>query len=480
MIRFGDFRPDSSRFDPNYLDYMRNAQPVADGWAPFPSFTTYSQALPEAPVSSAMARKVDGSYVIYAGTRTNLYKLDPSDKSWTSVGSGFTLSDGETWSFLQFGTKLLAANRNQNVQVVDLETGTNFADLAGSPPKGRSLFTIGANVFIGGLLNAPDSVQWSGTENAEVWGDVDKGADIQQFPDRGWVLSGFSNEQGAVILQKGGARFASWNPGQMYNFTFRPVSEIGVVGANAAAQVGSAVFFLSDRGFYSIIGGQTQAIGAEKVDRWFTQTANLDKLDEVQAVSDPLNKVVYWAFASSGYSGEGFNRVLGYDWQLQRWFVLEISMLLLTSAATPGHTLESLDEISSSLDDLSASLDSPAWTGGKPVLAGFNSDYELCFAHGSNLDAMFETSDIQFNQNSRSKIISADVLTDCDSVTLEVGSKDKKSSNVSYALPVNREADGRFALRSDALMHKFRVNLSGDWEAVHGIDDIEAVRTGKR
>lgn len=480
MIRLGDFRPDSSRFDPSYLDYMRNAQPVADGWAPFPGFVTYSQALPEAPVSAAMARKVDGSYVIYAGTKVGLYKLNPADKSWTSVGSGFTLSEGETWSFLQFGTKLLAANRNHNVQVVDLETGTNFADLDGSPPRGRSLFTIGANVFLGGLLNAPESVQWSGTENATVWDDPDKGADKQQFPDRGWVMSGFSNEEGAIILQKSGARFASWNPGQMYNFTFRPVSKIGVVGPNAAAQVGSAVFFLSDRGFYSIIGGQTQAIGAEKVDRWFIETANLDKLDEVQAVSDPLNKVVYWAFASSGYTGAGYDRVLGYDWQLQRWFLLEIDMLLLTSAATPGHTLESLDEISSSLDALSASLDSPAWTGGKPVLAGFNSDFELCFAHGADMDAMFETADIQLNPNWRSLITSADVLTDCEAVTLEVGAKDRKYGAVEYAAPLEREADGRFAPRTDALMHKFRVNLSGSWKAVHGIDDIEAVRTGKR
>nr|WP_321980142.1 hypothetical protein [uncultured Cohaesibacter sp.] len=483
MIPFGEYSPDSSPFNGKVLPYMRNAQPVADGWAPFPSFEPFSEPLPEKPCGSFLARREDGGYVVYAGGLTGLYRLDPATRDWISVGSGYTLSDGMTWAFAQWGQTVVAGNRNTNIQQIDLASYGNATELTAI--KARSLFVIGANLFAGGHIDLPDGVQWSADEDISSWPIATNGGDYQEFPDGGWVLQGFSGQQGAYILQKNAIRTVSWNPGGTYNFTFSKVAEIGIVGPNAGITVNQTTYFLAQDGFYAVSydaekGLLTPPIGAEKVNRAFMAEVDLDSLDEVQAFADPLNKIVGWAYRTTGYTGPRFNVILGYDWQLGRWFRLEREITWLTTLATPGNTLESLDEVSASLDDLAISLDSPTWTGGKPVLAAFDNDNRMCFAQGANMDALFRTNKLQLNKTGRSLVTSVTPLTDAENTTLRLGVSGNAHEQAVWKGPYTRQPSGRIPTRANGKFHQFEASVTGEWSIITGLDDIQAKAAGRR
>ncbi|WP_321449286.1 hypothetical protein [uncultured Cohaesibacter sp.] len=483
MIPFGEYSPDNSDFNGKALPYMRNAQPVADGWAPFPSFEPYTDPLPEKPCGAFLARRDDGAYVVYAGGPTRLFRLDPATNEWVTVGSGYTLAEGVTWAFAQWGQTVVATNQNTNIQQIDLASYSPATELVAI--KARSLFVIGANLFAGGLLDLPDGVQWSADENIASWPIAENGGDRQAFPDGGWVLQGFSGQQGAYILQKDAIRTVNWNPGGTYNFTFSKVAEIGIVGPNAGVTVNQATYFLAQDGFYGVSyttekGLLTPPIGGEKVNRAFMAEVDLDALEDVQAVSDPLNKVVYWAYRTTGYTGARFNVILGYDWQLGRWFRIERELVWLANLATPGNTLESLDEISSSLDDLAISLDSPAWSGGKPVLAAFDTDYRMCFAQGSNMDALFRTAKLQLNKAGRSLVTSVTPMTDAEDASMRIGVSGNSYDPLVWKGPYTRQPSGRIPTRANGKIHQFETTLKGNWTIVTGLDDIQAKAAGRR
>ena len=483
MIPFGDYSPDSSDFNGKALPYMRNAQPVADGWAPFPRFVPYTDPLPEKPCGAFLARREDGGYVVYAGGPTRLFRLEPSSRDWIEVGSSYALAEGMSWAFEQWGQKVVATNQNTNLQQIDLATYGNASELFAL--KGRSLFSIGSNLFVGGLVDLPDGVRWSADEDISSWPIASGGGDKQVFPNGGWVMQAFSGQRGSFILQKNAIRTVTWNPAGTYNYTFAKVSEMGIVGERAGVTVGQSAYLLAQDGFYQITysgeeGLITTPIGAEKINRSFFAEVELDALDEVQCVADPLNKVVYWAYRTTGYTGERFNVMLGYDWQLGRWFRIEKEITWLATLATPGQTLESLEDISASLDDLAISLDSPVWSGGKPVLAAFDNDFRMCFAQGQNMDALFRTAKTQLNKTGRALVTSATPLTDAEDVSLRIGVAGNSYSDPIWKGPYNRQPSGRIPTRANGKFHQFEAALNGHWSIVTGLDDIQAKAAGAR
>lgn len=476
MIAFGNYAPDASDFNAGIMPYMRNAQPKQDGWMPTPSLAAYSSAVPARPRGAALARRSDSGYSPFVATSSNIYVLDPATKGWTSRGSGYSLALGHSWGWVQFGSTLIACHLNDNLQYVDVDGSSSFAELAAI--KCRNLCIIGANVFALGLSGEPNAVQWCGTEDASFWTVGEKGADKQTFPDGGEALFGVSGERGGFIIQRHAVRQVVWQPGNVFNFAFYPIANIGVVGKDAACQYDKRAFFLSDGGFKEMVDGVIKSIGKGRVDRAFLAEVNKRRLSEVQCAIDPLNNVVRWTYPSESYEGDGFDRVIGYDWELDRWFREEIEIELLSTAATPGETLESLDNISASLDDWAISLDSPAWTDGVPVYTAYASDYKLSLAQGANMDAVFETADVELFPGYRSFVSSASLVTDCEAPTLQVGTKDKRSSPVVWSSEIGMERDGSFSARSEGKLIRFRANLSGDWDVIHGLTEIDGKQGG--
>ena len=131
MIPIASFAPDRSRFDPRSSSAIANAVPTADGWGPMKDLSLISQSLGTPCKGAVFVRESTGNFGIIAGTATGLYKFVNADGSWTDISgpsAPYDLPDGDHWSFAVFGTRLVAANISDPIQVHDIDAGGAFSD----------------------------------------------------------------------------------------------------------------------------------------------------------------------------------------------------------------------------------------------------------------------------------------------------------------------------------------------------------------
>jgi hypothetical protein len=145
------------------------------GWVPATKFTNGPGGTPGTPLRAWCALRPTDAAVIYIGTTTKLHGFDGAS-AWTdySKGGGYT-NTAVDWSFAQYGEISLATNRVDNLQFRDASTGSNFADVGGSPPKSRLIVTQAEQVLLFDLndgaekgdafaVSAPgDYTDWSGS-----------------------------------------------------------------------------------------------------------------------------------------------------------------------------------------------------------------------------------------------------------------------------------------------------------------------------
>jgi hypothetical protein len=93
----------------------------------------------------------------------------------------------------------------------------------------------------------------------------------------------------------------------------------------------------------------------------------------VISFTDPFAPRIGWAFYNSAGS-TNFDRVIFYDWQLDRWSYAEITAQYWSSLVTAGVTLEDLD-VYGDIDSggIPYPFDSRVWEGGAPVTGAVDS-----------------------------------------------------------------------------------------------------------
>ena len=473
MIPFGPFEPDRTIFAPQATTSMKNSLPVADGWGPMKSLQTYSNALPAQCLGAVYVRTSSGNFTVIAGTQTGLYRLNTATLNWDDIGGSskpYSVPSGDKWSFARFGTKLIACNLNDPPQTYDVDAGGTFADLGGSPPKAKYAWVAGDFLVLGHLESYPTRVQWSGINESDFWTVGEKGSDFQSIPDGEDVTGGIGEPNGAIIIQRRAMRFMQFSPASGYTFGFTIANpERGCIAPLSIVQIGPRDFaYLTEDGFFR--GVQGQAIGAEKVDRWFLEQIDLDNLATVRGVADPFNKIVWWQYEDASSTAY----LLGYDWQLNRWCFADNNVTELAALVTSGTTVEGLDAFNSNLDLLTPSLDSRVWKGGRPTFAGFTTDHRLAFFDGSNQAAEFETADVELHAPLRAFVNGCRVFTDADDYTVQVAGSDFHGGTVTYDTAASPESTGETSLSNEARLHRFKVSIAaGDvWNHALGVRPV--------
>jgi hypothetical protein len=345
-------------------------------------------------------------YIISAGFGANSFQVSAtaggSAINTTDAGSGthsFTddytaLPAGDQWQFAQFNNFVFAVQTGVAPQVYTLSTSTAFSDLGGSPPQARYIAVVGRFLVLSGLTtSAPYRIHWSGLNATTTWTSGTTQSDYQDFPDGGIVRSVAGGEYG-IIFQDGAVRRMTYAPGSPVIFQIdRITEERGIYAPLSIVRAGSRVFYCGSDGFQMISpGGYPVAIGKERVDRTFFADVDSGNLQLCIGAADPNATRVYWAYKSGAGSAGLFDKLLCYDWTLDKWSLIEMSGEYLATLARPGVTLDALDSISSSIDALSFSLDDVS-TGAAASLSGFNSDHKLGFFTGSNLEATLVTAE---------------------------------------------------------------------------------------
>jgi hypothetical protein len=466
LLAYGDYRPDVSDYEGQATRNILNVIPRGDGYGPFPSFSAYTSALPALCRGAFYALKSDGTVVTFAATATKLYRLNNTDFTWVDVslsgGTYSALSSTANWQFAQTGNLVFATQANAVLQVFDLSAATTFVNALGSPPQAAYISVVGRFLVLSGLLATPYRIQWSGLNsfNASTsWDGLTAGSDHQDFPDGG-IVRGVAGGEAGIIFQDQAIRRMSYVAGSPIIFQIdRITQDKGLYAPYSIIRAGERIFFYAGQGFHKIEpGGVPEQIGREKVDRTFLADLDNGNLQLFMGAADPRSTRVYWAYKSASGAVGTYDKLLGYDFLLDRFFPVVSSGEFLLGISQTGLTLENLDSISSSIDALTLSLDAYA-TAVQPEIGQFSGSHVLGFFRGTNLEATIESSE-QGTDDNRITIRGFRPITDAATLYGSVSYRDTPSATATAGTEVLVNArTGRCDLRRDTRYSRFKVRI---------------------
>lgn len=398
----------------------------------------------------------------------------------TSGGSGTvnvtsiysSASSNANWQFAQFGNLVFATQANVVLQVFDLSSSTAFAACAGSPPQAAYISVVGRFLVLSGLLSNPYRIQWSGLNATTTWTSGTNSSDFQDFPDGGIVRGVAGGDQSGVIFQDQAIRRMAYIPGSPLIFQIDRISQDkGLFAPYSIIRAGEKIFFYANQGFHKIEpGGAPEQIGRERVDRTFLSALDRGSLQLFIGAADPRSSKVYWAYKSNAGLAGLFDKILGYDFVLDRFFTISVTGEYLVGISQTGLTLESLDAISSSIDAMTLSLDSYA-TAVQPQIASFNSSHTLGFFAGANLEATIVTAE-QGTDGQRLMVKGFRPISDSPTIYGSISYRDSVNATSTDGTEVGLSRLGRCDMKKDTRYVRFKVRIPAStvWTFAAGVE----------
>lgn len=470
-VGFGSFRPDLSDYSPQFSDAILNVEPKPDGYGPLPAFVTFGAGLGERCLGAISVRKNDGSSAIYAGISDGLYLFDGTN-AFDNVTRGISTTEDpyatgvdKYWSFAPFGALLVACNGTDETQFINVNSGTEFADLSNAPVA-QHVEVIKDFLVFAGISGNPNAVQWSGVNNATNY--TTGGSDIQTFPDGGPVQGIVGHEGGGIVLQRDKIRVMEFSPDD-FVFRFRVIHEnIGCFAPRSIVKARNTFFWYDQGGFFE--GMQANPIGDDRVNNWITRVFTGTELRRLRGAHDPVRKMVWW----SGTRANGDIHMVGYDYVLGEWTQADAQADIVFSAITPGFTIDTISNVFSTMDSITIPWDSSFWEGsGALTMAGFNADGDFGYFNGNPMDATLETVDIEMAKGGEAFLQSARLVSDApySAVTGQVGTRPHQGAAITWTTEKTPSSEtGRMWFRRRARTHRIRCEIaSTDWHNANGV-----------
>lgn len=470
-VNFGEWLPDQ----PGVIGALTNAKncyPRAVGYGPFPEEANYSQDAGQDINNVVAARANDGTTSVFASGTSKIYKLNGSTLTFGDV-TGNTLSNTERIRFTQFGSKLIAASGANTLRGYDLNSSVTFSDLAVDAPPAKYVTVVRDFVVTGFQSSYPSRAQWSGINNETTWtASATTQADYQDIPDGGIIQGVTGGEFGLILLSQSIYRMSYVGTPLIFQFD-NITRNLGCYEPNSVIQYQGITYFLSDDGFYSCNGQQIEAIGAEKVNRYFFTSLKEADIANMSVAVDYEKALVIWGYPSVDLT----YRLLIYHVPTKRWSYAETAVDRIATSSTPAFTLEGLDSYSTSIDALLTPLDSRLFVGGKLQLAGTDGAKIIVFS-GSPKTANLQTSDI--DTNGQSMITLVRPIVDNGSGSAAVTSRNNLDTQVSFGSLSAADTENRIGVRSVGRFHRVSLEPTGaNWSSAIGVD-LEVQQGGTR
>ena len=486
MIKYGEWLPDQPSANNAGVTVATNVIPAANGYRSVPSFEQFSNAADDTIRGIVSAKDNDDAISLFAGDKNKLYKFSQSNSNLTDVSKSgtpaYALSGAERWRFVQFGEKVIAAGgTSEELQVYDLGSASAFSNLSGTPPKADFIAVVRDQIWLAnideGSGRIPNKVRWSGLNDETSWTIGTDQADSQQIPDAG-AITGLVGGQQAIILLERAIAVAYYVGSPLIYQIDRVETQRGCPYPNSVANVGSSVFFLSQDGFYQFNGQSSTPIGTEKVNEFFFGDFDDAHTDKMSAAVDPQNSVVCWSYASRGNPTDQPDKILVYNYALQRWSILEVEADILAPMFTPSYTLEDMDNLASNLEGFTSLLDSPVFKGGTLFFGGSYNNKIYGFT-GAPMDGVIETAEFALTKNRHTLVTRTVPYFENGSVTMQVGTRDRQDRAVSFGTAAPLTDEGFCEHRAQGRFHTARMNITGNWDFAQGVD-IEGRTLGRR
>ena len=492
MIEFGDLQADLPSYQNSGALVVDNVLPLAKGYKSLAGFQALSgTGLNNAAVGLFTSFSASGS-TNYAGDRSKLYQMDSSlvfqDKSKAGGYNNSTTENArDFWAFTQFGSNIIATNFADNIQKFTEGTSSAFSDLVALKAK---YIAVIRDFLLAGYTNESGTVytqrvKWSGLNDSSTW--TPSQATQSGFQD---IVGSHGNIQaivggesaGVIFMEKAIYRMSYVGVPLVFQFD-KIADNIGAFAPKSVASYGNMVFFLAQDGFYKLTGGQQLTpIGNGKVDNFFFDDLS-SNLDGITSAVDPNNSIVVWSYRGSGATGTTNNKLLIYNYAVNKWSTGSGQDLEFIASASQEAftTLESLDVLGD-LDNLPKSLDSYFYKEGIVGLAGFNSANKFGKFIANSLSATVDTTEFEGAKGKRSTLIECRPIVDGTTnttVTVTPITRQSQLDTTSTGSAVNTNDTGTCPLRSTSRYHRIRVSVNGNFDTMSGVD-IEARPEGGR
>lgn len=474
-IQLAEWRPDIALLDNNFAADVENVLVTLNSYTPVPSLVPYRPnmtPIPDPPVLGLIGvRLLNQLWGIFAATHAHLYKFDNTlgwiDVSRTTGGAYNLPPTGELWSFAQFGNKLYAQQSGDVLQVINVDSGTNFAAAPGNPPIAHHVSQIGDFLVLSNLVpnvtwpNVNNRmIAWCGVNDPTNWTPGIGLSDQQEFPDGGPVQGTAGSETIGYVVQDRAIRTMQFMPGDTtFIFSFaRVVIDKGSISEFGYNTVANVLYFLAEEGFYALAGQQLTPIGQEKVNEWFLANSDLGRRNVVQCLSTNRPWVFWACHASTG--SQFYDRIMLYNWALDRWVRITESAQMwatLSSTELDLDTDDPADPNDVSLDSTSPGLDSFAYIGGRPLIVAIDVNGNLATLSGPNLQATLETAEKHLVPGDRAFVSDVYPMLDAAECLIAAGTRERLQDIVEWHPPVGIEVTGSAAVYTSARLHRFRL-----------------------
>ena len=469
--------------------------------------------------------------------QSSTYLSGTYSRSLTTVTvtiTGHGLTNGESYEVdVTSGT---ANDGTYAITVVDADTFTYTDTDSGTTSGNINVFTSVAPIakhltvirdfVVGAYIEAgtyPNRVQWSDVNSPNYWdSDGASLADFQDLEDGGDITGITGGEFGIILLENAVVRQSFVGSPNIFQFDVI-ARGVGCIEGGSVTQYAGVTYFLGADGFYACDGQQVIRIGAEKVNRYFFNNANIGDIDSISASIDPERNVVLWNYSNVS----GGRSLIIYNYQTQKWSEAETDVDYLSTLASTGVSLDSMDTAYNvtagsfvtgqyytirtvgttdftligavantvgvlfqatgagtgdgvaidqaaattglmTLDALSASLDDRIWKGGKFLFGGVRDDRIVVFT-GTRQTATLTTNDVELGYNTLVNLVRPSV--DNGSADVQIASRRELNDTVTFSTAVSADAEGRVGLRSHGRYHRVSITPTGaNWTLAIGLD----------
>lgn len=445
-----------------------NVIPAQGGYRATGGFESISDALPAAFLGGASFISTAGTAFLIAGTASTLSRL--SSGSWVDMLSGLTVAN--KWKFAQFGDYVVCVNGGAT-QEVDLAAAT--ASALATAPTFTDVCVVGDYV-VGAQPNGDKLKVRNSAFNDHTGWTVGTNQCTEQIMLAGGEVMGVAGGEFGIILQRERLVRMSRTGEATAPFQYDPISEnIGCASKASIVAVGKTVFFLSDRGFMALDGGeQPRPIGKEKFDQTFRNALGPDNFERIHAAVDPEQTRVYWGIP--GVVGT----IWGYDWALDRPFTIELPFDGIFAGFENSTDLDALAVLYPDLDAMPYTLDDPRWSGGAPRLYVVQNG-QVGSLTGANMAAEMVGGEFAPSKNNLTRLRAVWPETDAIAgITVTVTQKQRKGDGGQVKSASNLQTSGRIPLQARGKFMSFKVAIDDpDWTYIDALT-LEASAGGLR
>lgn len=467
LVPLNNFAPDLDPTTPGVIVECDNLLPTLKGYRASPSpLGVGLPALAAACRGLTVARRLDGTWRVFAGTGAALYEAAGTAWADRSRVGGYSNPAEARWRFAQFGNVTLATNRGDAMQQ---STDAAFSDVP-TAPKASIIDTVSGFVMAFDTSDAtygdrPDGWWCSALRDQANWTPAiaTQAANGRLLDTPGPIRAGRRLGADIVAYKERSMYLGRYvGPPVIWSWTLIP-GEIGALSQEAVVDIGTAHVFLGAEDFYLFDGTRPQPIGAP-LREWFFGRVDPAYQYRVQSLHDRANSLVYWFYPPKG-SGGVLTEWVAYHYKANKWGRGTLTIEAASEYLNGAITFDTLGDRFASYDALPAiAYDSPYWTASSAMMSVIDSSHTLQALQGPAGNTTLTTGDLGDDEafttltRVRPRFAAAPAVATLDHLI-----HDLLGSTPAVAESSTLNA-GKFDALWSSRWHRLRLNTTGDME----------------